>query len=83
MVTMTEIKAVMADMQRTFEKDDEFYHKGDSLTIQIECRDKDGGMGKFIRDRSDNWYICGTDLYTDSGIGYIYLARYANADEVA
>jgi len=80
MVTMSELKAEMAEMQRIFEKDSEYYHKGDSLAIEIEFRESDGGLSKFIRDRADNWYIAGTDLYTDSSIGYIYLARYSNAD---
>lgn len=82
MVTMTDIKKEMAEMQRTYEKSEDFSPSFPSLDFIVEAYEGDGGMAKFTRDRADNWYI-ETDLYTDDRRGIITLRRYANADEVA
>lgn len=82
MVTMTDIKKEMANMQRIYEKSEDFDPSLPSLDFVVEAYEGDGGMAKFIRDRADNWYI-ETDLYTDDRRGIITLHRWSNADEVA
>lgn len=85
MVTMTDLKKVMKEIQREYTRylksDEAEPNLSQSMAFQIEAFEGDGGMAKYVTDKAENWYIADTEPYYDSGICYIYLARFTNADD--